>query len=130
LLLVLLGIMPFRINSVQCQVANPCPELTNGPAFQPGDTVYLDIGPFSDQVKQQIKNALAKWDFANTNKNNSGVRFNTTVNPWALPGYPSLIHVAHKVFFNEDGSVDHQSVAVMETVRTEGILFTGSDNLL
>ena len=97
--------------------------------FRTGDTVYLDLGPFPDQVKQQIKNALAKWDFANTNSNNSGVRFNTTVDPWTLPGHPSLIHVAHKVFFNEDGSVDHQSAAEMVTVRTDGVYFTRSDNL-
>jgi hypothetical protein len=119
-LLVLLVLTLPELTTVHTQTTNPCPEPTFGKTFEQGDTIYLDLGPFPDNVKEQIKRALGKWDFANTHNNTSNVRFNTTVNPWTLPGHPSLIHVAKKTFFNPDGSVDHTTVAETIAVRWEG----------
>ena len=103
-LFVLFALALFDATSVHSQT-NPCPEPSFGKTFEQGDTIYLDMGLFPDDVKQQIRNGLAKWDHANTQNNNSNVRFNTTVNPWTLPGHPSLVHFAKKTFFNPDGMV-------------------------
>jgi hypothetical protein len=121
LILCLITLMALAVagtRSIYSQSGNPCPEISAKPTFEKGDTIYADIGvDLPDDQQRQIRNALEKWDYANTHNNTSGVRFNTTVSPWTLPGYPSVIHFTNGTLYNPDGTVDRRTVAEVRAVR-------------
>jgi hypothetical protein len=80
-------------------------------AFPPG-TVYLDMSNSIRNSTQgsQIIAALEVWNQVNQQLG-VPVHFDTTTNPWSVPGQINLIHVWNTTLYDEEGNVDHWTTA-------------------
>ena len=99
------------------QCSSPCPlpraqdpNATNQYAFPQG-TVYVDIDVTvrgTDEGRQIIA-GLQSWNQQNQN-NGSGVYFDTTTDPWTVPGQINIVHILNTTLTNPDGSVNTRTV--------------------